>query len=80
MDLIDPCAWWLVFGFARVQISRFRQNRQFSSVILPLCFLTVTAPVGVLGYLVYLLMVMELVPFAEVISIVYPSAFSAVKL
>ena len=36
-----PCARWLVFGFARVQISRFRQNRRFSSVILPLCFLTV---------------------------------------
>ena len=36
-----PCARWLVFGFARVHISRFRQNRRFSSVILPLCFLTV---------------------------------------
>ena len=33
-----PCARWLVFGFARVHISRFRQNRRFSSVILPLLF------------------------------------------
>ena len=41
MDLFDPCARWFVFSFTRVQFSWKGQNDLFSSVILPLCFLTV---------------------------------------